>query len=205
MKRFAFVLLAALCFRCASNPPTVPPPQTESSPAGAPKPDAAVIGTVVVTGSTLNVRRQPSTAGEIVTQVKRGTKLTLVTVGNDWMQVLLPNGERGWVSSQYVERAGVAARTSRAPRRNGCAPDSDYSFVTPPVLAFSEGGAHGLVVVEANVDPAGKVSSTRVLSNTTGEETLGLLSEQEIRRARFAAPVRNCAARAFIFTYTRTF
>jgi uncharacterized protein YgiM (DUF1202 family) len=148
---------------------------------------------VRVTASTLNVRRQPTTTADVLTQVKRGDRLTLVTVGNDWMQVLLPNGDRGWVSAQHVETADTPARksASKTQRRSGCLPDSDYRFDKTPTPSFSDSGAHGL--------------STKVLSNTTGDESLAFLAARELKGAKFVAPVRNCVARAFIFTYTRTF
>jgi len=65
--------------------------------------------------------------------------------------------------------------------------------------------AHGVVTVDANVDTRGIVTSTRLISNTTGDPALAALAEKEIRNARFVAPVRNCVAKAFIFTYKRSF
>jgi len=39
----------------------------------------------------------------------------------------------------------------------------------------------------------------------TGDPALGILTEHEIAAAKFAPPVRNCLAKAFIFTYRRSF
>jgi TonB family protein len=78
-------------------------------------------------------------------------------------------------------------------------------MVSTPTPSFSEGGAHGLVTVEANVDASGRVTATRVVANTTGDEALASTAEREIRGVRFVAPIRNCVARAFIFTYKRAF
>jgi len=99
-----------------------------------------------------------------------------------------------------VVREGAAARP-----RHGCPPDSDYQFVRSPKPAFSENGPHGMVVVEASVDARGNVISTRVVSNSTGDESLAALTEREIRGAAFSPPIRNCVARAFVFTYKRSF
>jgi hypothetical protein len=48
-------------------------------------------------------------------------------------------------------------------------------------------------------------TKTKVVSNTTGEESLAFLAEREIKGAKFSPPIRNCVPRAFIFTYRRTF
>ncbi len=201
-----FLLLEA----CGSTSPSQPaPPEiTVPMPASVPVAEPPLLGVVRVTASTLNVRREPTTTADVVSRTKRGDHLTLVSVGNDWMQVELANGNRGWVSSQYVtrDRAEPPRASSHATRRGpGCAPDSDYRFVRTPTPVFSDSGAHGLVVVEGNVDEGGKVLSTRVVSNTTGDEALAFMAERELKGASFEAPVRNCVARAFIFTYTRTF
>jgi TonB family protein len=114
--------------------------------------------------------------------------------------VRLTDGTVGWVSSQHVVREGAAAR----PRGN-CPPDSDYSFITTPKPAFSDSAAHGIVVIEAGVDAKGNVLSTRVVSNSTGDDALAALTQQELRAAKFAPPVRNCAAKPFVYTYKRAF
>jgi hypothetical protein len=43
------------------------------------------------------------------------------------------------------------------------------------------------------------------VSNTSGDDTLAFLTGKEIKEAKFIAPVRNCAAKPFIFTYKRSF
>ena len=73
------------------------------------------------------------------------------------------------------------------------------------MLAFSESGAHGMVVVEATVSAKGAVTATKLLSNATGDESLAFLAEREIKGATFSPPIRNCVPRSFIFTYRRTF
>ena len=197
----AFVLLLA---SCGGNTPA-PSPAPEPQPA-APSPSPATsedrtIGTVRVNVSTLNVRDASSSSAAIVGHVRRGERLTVVADSGDWLRVRLSDGTSGWVSSQLVVREGAAAR----PRRSGCPPDSDYAFVTTPKPAFSEGGPHGMVIIEASVDARGIVTSTRVVSNETKDDALAFLAEREIRNARFAPPIRNCAPKAFIFTYKRAF
>jgi len=202
--RFAVLLATGLFAACATAPPPAPPPAPEPPPSAAPAP-AQSIGTVTVTASALNVRRDPSNTGDVITLARRGERLTLLATTESWMKVRLESGETGWVSSQHVTRDGAAAKPSRGKRKSGCPVDSDYAFATTPVPSFSDSGKHGLVTVEADVDTSGRVTATRVISNSTGDETLAFLTQKEIKGAKFVAPIRNCVARAFIFTYKRAF
>jgi hypothetical protein len=117
--------------------------------------------------------------------------------------VKLATGETGWVSAQHVRTEGAKKQIRR--RRPNCPPDSDFAFVKTPTPSFSDKPRPGIVVVEATVNANGEVVSTRVVSNTTGEEALAFLTEREIRAAKFTAPIRDCAPRTFIYTYRRTF
>jgi uncharacterized protein YgiM (DUF1202 family) len=200
VKRLAVVVL--LIAGCASAPPAAPP----AAPPPAPAPSApamdTVIGSVRVNATALNVRSDPSMNGEVVTHAKRGEKLDVLGERGDWLRVRLADGTKGWVSAQHVMRDGA---TAAKPRRSGCPSDSDYAFVKNPMPTFSDSGAHGMVTVEANVDSKGNVTSTKLISNTTGDDSLGFLAEREIRAAKFIPPVRECVPKAFIFTYKRSF
>ena len=191
MKRFlvALLILAA----CASPQP--PAPETAPSQPAA---EEKAIGTVRVTATTLNVRREASGSSEVIKQVRKGEKLALLSTSEDWDRVRLASGEVGFVSVLHVIREGTKAR-------KGCPADSEYEFVKTPTPAFSDSGAHGIVTVDATVDTKGSVTATKVVNNTTGDEALGALTEREIRGATFKPPIRNCVPKTFIFTYKRSF
>ncbi len=157
-----------------------------------------------MTASALNVRRDPSTTADVLALAKKGETLALLASTESWMKVRLESGETGWVSSQHVTRDGAPAKSASRGRK-GCPADSDFAFAAAPLPTFSDSSKHGLVVVEADVDTSGKVTGTRLISNSTGDEALGFLTQREIKSARFIAPIRNCVPRAFIFTYKRTF
>jgi len=201
----AAVCLLLLIAGCGGNTPAPEPAPSPRPVTPAPAPSTTAedhaVGTVRVNVSTLNVRGEASTFAEVIGHVRRGERLTVIADAGDWLHVKLSDGTSGWVSSQLVVREGAATR----PRRSGCPPDSDYSFLNAPKPAFSEGGPHGMVVIEANVDVRGIVTSTRVVSNETHDDALASMAEREIRNARFAPPVRNCVTRAFVFTYKRAF
>lgn len=173
------------------------PPAPETTPA-VPQQQPAT-GTVYVTATTLNVREDSSSNARVVTQVRRGAAVTVIDTAAGWTKVRLANGDTGWVSSDFVS----ATRPGKL--RRGCPADSEFAFVKPPLAAFSEGGPHGLVVVDAMVNTSGEVTATKVISNSTGEDAMAKMAEREIRSARFTPPYRNCVPRSFIFTYKRTF
>jgi uncharacterized protein YgiM (DUF1202 family) len=189
-----FLVVSLIFAACSTSPPPAPVAQPAEVP-GAEK----AIGTVRVTANTLNVRREAAATSEVIGQVRKGERLALLTASDEWDRVRLGNGTIGFVASQHVIREGAA----RA--RRGCPADADYQFVKAPSPAFSESGPHGIVTVEANVDARGNVTSTRVVSNTTGDGSLAVVAEREIRQSKFSPPVRDCVAKAFIFTYKRSF
>lgn len=170
-----------------------------------------MIGTVRVTASALNVRREASADAEVVRQAKKGEKLSLLVDGESWAKVKLADGGTGWVAARFIAPDGGSSKRTpgvkgtKSKSKKGCPPDSDFAFLETPMLTFSDSGAHGLVVVDATIGTNGIVTATKVLSNTTGDEALAFLTEREIRGAKFSPPIRNCAPRAFIFTYRRTF
>lgn len=204
--RHAIVVLILLT-ACTQSPAPVAPPATPPPP----KPGTeqargeSVARTVYVTASALNVREEPSTDAEVVTQLKKDAQLTVVGSDESWLQVRLADGRSGWVAERFVseEKAARGRQQQQGKKRSGC--DSDYAFVQTPALSFSQDDAHGLVVVEANVNAKGVVTSTKVVTNNTGNPEAGKVAEREIRSAKFAPPMRNCVARPFIFTYRRTF
>lgn len=202
--RVQIVALSLLfVFACASPQPPAPvaPPVTPAPPPPAPA-EERVIDSVRVTASALNVRSEASTDAEVLAQVKKGTALDVLAHDDSWTKVRLASGETGWVSSRFVSSGSKAAPK---PKKNSCPADSDFAFTETPMLAFSDSGAHGLVIVEAAVNTKGSVTSTKVVSNSTGDDALAFLAEREIKGAKFSPPIRNCVARSFIFTYRRTF
>ena len=196
-------VLLASCGGGTTQAPVTTSPEVAEGQAAEPAPPV-VQRVVRVTTGGLNVRRDPTMTAEVIAQVKKGERLTVVATTGTWSKVLLPDGMSGWVASQYVT-AERGDAPPKARRRRGCAPDSDFSFIDPPKPRFSDLQSHGLVVIDVNVDAKGRVTATRVISNTTGADALAALTVEEIRSATFAPPVRNCVPKAFIYTYKRSF
>jgi uncharacterized protein YgiM (DUF1202 family) len=200
------LFLALIFTGCSTAPAPVTAPQ-------APLPAVLepISHTVQVTASVLNVRREPSSEAEAIAQVRRGVELGVLSGSatsedDSWVRVRLVDGTEGWVAARFVAREGeLAVAAARREKKGGCPADSDYAFLTAPTPAFSEGGQHGVVVVEANVNAKGTVTATRLISNVTGVAEFAALAEREVKEATFSPPIRDCEARAFIFTYRRTF
>jgi len=203
MKKMIVVAASAMLAACAS---TAPAPEPPPAPAPVAQPVAETpIGSASVKTATLNVRSGPSLDGEIVTQVKKGERLAILQNGDDWIRIRLNDGTVGWVSRPLISIDGEKIAKSAKPRKNGCPADSDFHFAKTPTPAFSDSNKHGLVVVEAFVNTKGDVTSTKIVSNTTGDEALAFLAQREMKESKFVAPVRNCVTREFIFTYRRSF
>jgi uncharacterized protein YgiM (DUF1202 family) len=208
MRRFCLAIALLIVSACGAPPPA--PVAAPETPAPPPAPVAEqVSGNVHVTATALNVRQEPSADAAVIAQVKKGTELGVLHSDESWVKVRLANGATGWVASRFVsdgDSRSAATKTKRAQtKRGGCPPDSDYAFLEIPTPSFFLDGAHGLVVVEATVNASGIVTSAKLISNATGDESMAFLAQREIKSARFSPPIRDCVARAFIFTYRRTF
>jgi uncharacterized protein YgiM (DUF1202 family) len=208
MRRVLLLLSLVVVCHCAAPPapevvpePVAPPPAVVQDDV---QDEEKVIGSVRVTASALNVRAEASTEAGVVAQIKKGVTLDVLREDDAWTKVRLASGETGWVASRFVTSGSPSTKAAK-PRKSGCPADSDYAFTETPTLAFSDSGAHGMVVVEATVSAKGTVTATKVVSNDTGDDALAFLAEREIKGAKFSPPIRNCAPRAFIFTYRRTF
>ena len=195
------ILVAVLAGCQSTHPPPGPPPAPP--PQNAPPTSETPAESLTVLASTLNVRLEPSTSGAIVAKVSRGDRVTVLKREGAWSRIQTASGDIGWVASEHVGRASKQVRGSRS--RSGCLADREFSFDRTPTPSFSEEGAHGLVVVEAEVDAEGNVRSTRIISNSTGDPAMAARTESELKTAKFIAPIRNCVPRAFIYTYKRSF
>ena len=73
--------------------PTAAPTPTETA---TPKPKGVLIK---VTGEEVNLRQGPDTMYPVVTQAKKGEKLTAIGHHGKWLEVQLPDGNKAWIYS----------------------------------------------------------------------------------------------------------
>lgn len=73
-----------------------PTPTTTVTPA------PTISGTGIVNTAILNVRSAPSTNSRVLTTLKKGTAITILSTSNGWNTIRLANGQTAYVSSNYV-------------------------------------------------------------------------------------------------------
>lgn len=56
-----------------------------------------------VTASLLNVRTLPSTDAHRMTQLRNGQEIQVIGTKDEWSQITMSDGQRGWVHSEYIE------------------------------------------------------------------------------------------------------
>ena len=94
MRPFLSVVVALLFVcSCAAPPPPAPAAAPEMAAPPPPAPvEEVVSGTVRVTASALNVRRDRAADAEVIAQVKKGTALGVLQSDESWMKVRLADG-----------------------------------------------------------------------------------------------------------------
>lgn len=127
-------------------PPTdTPTPEPTATPTDTPEPTATPTETPLaqpqaVAGSAINVRGGPGTAFAVVGQLQPGRPVDILGRNADgaWWQVLLGNGNEGWVAASVVDVTGpvdgvaVAANIPVAPTQ---APRPTAAPATQPTAA----------------------------------------------------------------------
>lgn len=91
----------------ATEPPPTMPPEPETTVAET-EPPAAIYR---IKGSSVNVRKEPSTDSRILVQLANGTQVDYVKrYSNDW-DVINYDGQEAYISSRFLEKVEPAAET----------------------------------------------------------------------------------------------
>lgn len=138
------------------------------------------------------MREAPDTHARILSKVRRGDQVMMMSEESGWCKVRLPGNQTGYVMSSYVRREGI------------CPPNREMEILEEPPAVFGETSG-GKVVLEAKVDEGGTIQRVKVVENTTGDPELAKLAEADLRKFKFRPPVKNCMATGFIYLYTRNF
>ena len=62
----------------------------------------AASSTITVNTDSLNVRSEPTLNGEFMTSIHMGEKYPYIKKEGEWIQIVLPNGKKGWVADYLV-------------------------------------------------------------------------------------------------------
>jgi N-acetylmuramoyl-L-alanine amidase len=99
IKRF---LLLIVCFTLYF---AVFPPQNSG---------VAASDSVTITEDTVNIRSGPSLSYQLVKQVKKGEKYTILKEKGDWIQIQLSAAKTGWVANWVVTKSSSGTATSKS-------------------------------------------------------------------------------------------
>lgn len=147
------------------------------------------VATEYVRGATLPIHAEPSDSSPVVTTYQNGEAVSVLARKSGWVEVRTVAGS-GWVAS-----SGLASSTeATAAEADNLTP----RFVRAPE-PMPEPGAHGDIVLEAQINSEGDVMSVRTLRNTTGLTGLEARTAAALQRAKFAPMVRH--GRREPFTY----
>jgi len=68
-----------------------------------PSPEPTLSKTGKVTASSLNVRDSGSLNGKVVASIKQGEKVKILSESNQWLEIQMSNGKKGWIAGWFVQ------------------------------------------------------------------------------------------------------
>ncbi len=105
------------------EPTPVPPPEPTPTPTPTPEPPKETIPdtirTGIVTTALLNVRSGPSTNTNVLSAIRSGTPMNILSTSNGWHNIKLANGQTGYVSSTYVKESVTTAPVTTIATKTG--------------------------------------------------------------------------------------
>ncbi len=107
----------------------------------------------IVNASSLNVRSSASTSASIVTNLSRGSKVTVVKESGSWSQIKTASGKTGWVASQYLQ----AGSGSSTPNKNSGSTSSKSATVNASSLNVRSSASTSASIV-TNLSRGSKVT-----------------------------------------------
>ncbi len=92
----------------AAPPPGASPTRPASQPAREEAPPKAPAGApqrLIISVGQANLREKPDARSRILQVLSKGTKLVVISKGNQWYRVRLDSGREGWVAESVVTAA----------------------------------------------------------------------------------------------------
>jgi N-acetylmuramoyl-L-alanine amidase len=87
----------------------------------------AANGTVTIAEVTVNVRNGPSLSYQLVKQVKKGEKFTIIKEQGDWIQIQLSAAKTGWVANWVVTKTTNGTTTTSSSNSNKMSAEANTS------------------------------------------------------------------------------
>jgi uncharacterized protein YgiM (DUF1202 family) len=178
MKRLLFIAAIGLA---SCNTET---PNTEMTDTRMP------IETQYVRDGALKIHTKAADDAPVVTTYQHGESVSILSRRGAWAEVRIASGS-GWVHAN--ELAGADEATKEA--------DNTKPHFTREPQPVSQPGAHGEIVLEADVNTDGIVTDVRTLQNTTGSSSLESRNATSLRQAVFTPVVRHGRREAFVYEH----
>lgn len=144
------------------------PPETGADKDTEEEPPAAM-GAGITTG-TVNMRERASTSAKIITKLKRGTEVTLISLSNGWYEAEC-GGKRGYLYAKYVKKTADAPAQPQEPSSPGVTPEGGGNTGARVELA------QGKTNARVNMRTGASTSGTGVLATLAAGTKLNILAE----------------------------
>ncbi|MEA2327838.1 MAG: Bacterial domain [Thermoanaerobaculia bacterium] len=143
-----------------------------------------------VRDGALKIHTKPADGAPVVTTYQHGESVSVLSRRGEWAEVRIAAGS-GWVHA--IELAGADEATKEAD-------NTKPHFLRDP-QPVTQPGAHGEVILEADVYTDGVVTNVRTLRNTTGSNSLETRNAASLRAALFTPAVRHGRREAFVYEH----
>jgi uncharacterized protein YgiM (DUF1202 family) len=176
----SLIIVAIFCAACNSETPT-----TETTDMRTP------VSVQYVRGTDLKIHAKTSDDAPVVTTYQHGESVSILSRRGAWAEVRIAAGS-GWVHGDELADAAEAAKAEE---------DNLKPHFTRPPSPVTQPGAHGELVLEADVNTDGQVVNVRTIRNTTESISLEQRNIAELRRAIFTPVVRHGRREAFVYEH----
>ncbi|MEA2336140.1 MAG: Bacterial domain [Thermoanaerobaculia bacterium] len=144
-----------------------------------------------VRDATLKIRTKPDDGAPVVTTYQHGESVSVLSRRGAWSEVRIAAGS-GWVHSDELADAAEASKAES---------DNLKPHFTKDPAPVTQPGAHGELVLEADVNTDGVVTNVRTIKNTTGSASLEMRNVASLRQAVFTPVVRHGRREAFVYEH----
>jgi uncharacterized protein YgiM (DUF1202 family) len=177
----SLIIAAIFCAACGGEPATNDVATDTRMP----------ITVEYVRDATLKIYAKPSHDAAVVSTYQHGESVSILSRRGDWAEVRIAGGS-GWVHGNELAAAAEAAKAEG---------DNLKPHFTRDPQPVTQPGAHGELVLEADVNTDGQVVNVRTIRNTTGSASLEQRNIAELRRAIFTPVVRHGKREAFVYEH----
>jgi uncharacterized protein YgiM (DUF1202 family) len=153
--------------------------------------DRMPIAVEYVRGATMTIHTKPADDAPVISTYQRGESVSVLARNGEWAEVRT-GAKTGW--------ARIADMADRVEAQKALEENPYPHFIRTPA-PVTQPGAHGELILEAEVDQDGIVRSVRTLSNTTGSAALELRNTEALRHAEFTPVVQKGKRKAFVYEH----